>query len=164
MSGGRKTKLTPELQSDILKLLKAGNYINAVAKYVGLTEQTIYNWLSRGQFEFDRLNLDPQAKPIKAEKIYLSFFEEVPKASVHAEIRAVAFWQNSMEKDWRAIKEFLARRYPDTWSPRVEVTGMNGTPINVNVSIDPEQLAAKIRRLKEAYEQPSIESDTGTTP
>lgn len=147
MTIGRRPKLTPKLEEEIIKLLRAGNYMRTVAKYVGITEQTLYNWIARGRAEYEKLQADSTATLNAEEKRYFDFFEKVQKAETHAEVRAVAYWQSQMEKDWRATKEFLARRYPEAWSPRYEISGPEGKPVNVQLNVDPEVLASKIDAL-----------------
>ena len=46
---GRKTKLTPERKEKILECVRAGMSNRATAKMVGITEQTLSNWLTRGE-------------------------------------------------------------------------------------------------------------------
>ena len=47
---GRKTKLTPECKEHIFDCVRAGiSNQGSTAKTVGITEQTLSNWLARGE-------------------------------------------------------------------------------------------------------------------
>ena len=112
---GRKTKLTEEVQSSFTGLIAQGIFVRQACEFVGISEQTIYNWMARGSAEILRLENDPKAKPIKKEAPYVSFFQQVKKAENTSEIRSVTQWQNAIKDgDWRAAKDFLARRFPES--------------------------------------------------
>lgn len=49
MTRGRRTKLTPEVQEKILHHLRRGYTLKAAAIHAGVTEQTFFYWLRRGQ-------------------------------------------------------------------------------------------------------------------
>jgi hypothetical protein len=46
---GRRSLLTPELQDRIVRVVKAGNYLNTAAQYCGIGESTLKLWLQRGR-------------------------------------------------------------------------------------------------------------------
>lgn len=46
---GRSTKLTPELQSEICKLIAAGNYPEVAAEANGIDRATFYRWMAKGK-------------------------------------------------------------------------------------------------------------------
>ena len=46
---------------------------------------------------------------------FREFFEAVTRAEYEVEVRMVALWQKHMPEDYRAIRDFLERRYPDRW-------------------------------------------------
>jgi transposase-like protein len=47
--GGRRTKLTPEIQDRIYASLRAGNYACVAARLAGIAESTFYDWLEQGK-------------------------------------------------------------------------------------------------------------------
>ena len=53
----------------------------------------------------------------------MEFLEAVTRAEAEAELRMIAQWQAQIPRDWRAARDFLARRFPKRWGPnaRVEV-------------------------------------------
>ena len=159
---GRKTKLTEEVQSSFTGLIAQGIFVRQACEFVGISEQTIYNWMARGSAEILRLENDPKAKPIKKEAPYVSFFQQVKKAENTSEIRSVTQWQNAIKDgDWRAAKDFLARRFPDRWSPRIEITGAEGAPVQVNMNVDVVTLEQKVLAVLEMRNANAISgSDT----
>jgi hypothetical protein len=118
--------------------------------------------MARGSAEILRLENDPKARPIKKEAPYVSFFQQVKKAENTSEIRSVTQWQNAIKDgDWRAAKDFLARRFPDRWSPRIEITGAEGAPVQVNMNVDVVTLEQKVLAVLEMRNANAISgSDT----
>ena len=107
-TGGRKTKLTPEVQERIVSAIRAGNYANVAAEYAGIGETTFYRWLQEGR---------------EAESgIYRDFREAVKTAEREAEVRAVAMVQKAMPYNWTAAMTYLERKHPGRWGRRDRVT------------------------------------------
>src|SRR5687768_1636183 len=46
---GRPSKLTPEIQKQICELLEGGNFVETVCDYVGISKETFYDWIRRGE-------------------------------------------------------------------------------------------------------------------
>lgn len=149
MAGGRNTKLNESVADELARLISAGVYMRQACEYVGLTEQTIYNWLNRGSAEVLRLESDPKARPLAKEAPFVEFFHKIKKAENASEVRAVIHWQEEIKGDWRAAASFLARRFPDRWSPRLEVTGADGLPVQVNMTVDVVTLEQKVLAVLE---------------
>lgn len=84
---GRKTKLTPELKDDIIKYIEAGNYIKHACQLVGISEQTYYTWIKRGEAGEDQ---------------FLEFLESIKKAGAKAIARNVLIIQAAAKKSWQA--------------------------------------------------------------
>ncbi len=100
----RPSKLTPEVQKRLTEAIKAGNYYEAACGFAGIGYSTFRRWMLRGE----------KAKSGK----YRQFWEAVTRAELEAEVRMVAQWQKHMPEDYRAIRDFLERRYPDRWGRR----------------------------------------------
>lgn len=147
---GRRSKLTPEVKNEFVQLIAQGVYIRQACEFIGVAEATVYNWMARGSNELTRLENNSKARPIKKESIYVEFFQAVKRADSQAEVRAISYWQAAIKDDWRAAREFLARRYPDRWSPRIELTGADGKPIEIQNSIDVVTLEQKVLAVLEA--------------
>lgn len=151
MAGGRYSKLTEEVENELARLISAGVYMRQACEFVGISEATVYNWMARGSTEILRLENDPKAKPLVKEAPFVDFFYRIKKAENASEVRAVTTWQSEIkEGDWRAAKEFLARRFPDRWSPRLEVTGADGAPVQVQMNVDVTTLEQKVLAVLEA--------------
>ena len=66
-----KTKLTPELQEQFCKAIENGDSILGACGYVGISEQTYYNWINR-------------AEEAKTKTKFVKFKECVDKAKAKA--------------------------------------------------------------------------------
>lgn len=104
----RRTKLTPDIQAKIIAAIQAGNYFVTACHLAGVDDSTAREWVARGE------GRDPKRHKTK---LYAAFAVAVRDAEAVAESQAVAKWQSKISDDWRAAAEFLARRYPDRWSP-----------------------------------------------
>ena len=100
---GRPSKLTPELQAEIINLLKMGNYIETVCGVVGLNTSTFYDWMKKGKNA-----TNPRNKHRK-------FQEAVEQAQAWSIVRDVALITKASEKDWRAAAWKLEHMYPDAF-------------------------------------------------
>jgi hypothetical protein len=145
---GAPTICTPELTRQFAELMAAGNYLETVAGYLHVSQQDAYNWLKWGAEGKDATGPDPAA--------YRNFFEAVTHAERQAEVRAAALLQRAgqdrvvdlptdpskqfVQGDWRAIAEFMARRYPRRWSKaervQQELTGKDGKALQVETNGD----------------------------
>ena len=103
--GGRPSKLTPELQAEIVFLIKAGNFIETTCDVVGINKSTFYAWMKLG---------DASTRPDK----YTKFRDAVVNAQAFSEARDVAIIAKASEDDWRASAWKLERKFPDRWGKR----------------------------------------------
>ncbi len=110
-------KFTSRRKSAILRKMREGHYAKTAAETSGITEQTLYNWLKKGE--------DPDRHPKHA-----AFLEAYRKAEATAEERAIKAIQAAFPEDWRAAMTYLERRHPERWARRqnVDVTS-KGEPI-----------------------------------
>jgi len=103
----RKTKLTPELQADLLSVLSAGATARDACDYVGIHERTFYNWLTRGE----------NAKS----GVYFQFLQAVKKASASGKVEAIGVIRLAGKEQWQAAAWYLERRDPENWARRTKV-------------------------------------------
>jgi hypothetical protein len=138
-------RLTPELINDIAQLVRSGNYRRTAAIVVGVSEDTLYSWLQRGNQVLlgqDREHICPRCsardnepcisangntlKEFHADRprpsqgdyddLCLRLLQTLTRADEEAKMRSVIAWNRSIDSgDWRAAKEFLARRWPAEW-------------------------------------------------
>lgn len=116
---GRPTKLNPSVQDKIVSAIRVGNYIETAAAYAGISKNTLYDWLKRGEREKQRVEKNPRFKIRKSEKIYVDFSDAVEKALAEAEIRDVMRIEKAAGEQWQAAAWRLERKFPDRWGRRV---------------------------------------------
>ena len=100
--------MTPEVQKRICDAIRAGNYYQAACAYAGIGYSTFRRWMTMGE----------EAKRGK----YREFWEAVTRAELEAEARLVAQWQQHMPNDYRAIRDFLERRFPERWGKAAQAS------------------------------------------
>lgn len=104
---GRPSKLTPEVQTKIVKVLADGGHYVTAATVAGVEYTTFRNWMLRGA----------QAHSGQ----YFDFLNAVKAAEAQAEAEAVAAWKSAIPDSWQAARDFLARRFPERWSDKARV-------------------------------------------
>jgi transposase-like protein len=117
--GGRPSKFTPETRQKLIQAIRIGNHYDTACKYAGITYQSFRNWMIKGE---QAQHADPSALT-DGDLDYLAFYEAVQEAEANAEMVAVMRWREQMPSDWKAARDFLARRHPQRWGQRIEVTG-----------------------------------------
>lgn len=124
MSAGRPTKLTPELQAEICKVLAAGNYLETACAYVGLSRITVRTWMKAG------------ARQKKGH--YREFLNAIKKAMAQAELSDVATIKAAAKDQWQAAAWRLERKNYKRWGrkDRQELTGKDGGAVKVQTTQD----------------------------
>lgn len=145
----KQTKITDA----ILRALRAGAYVEDAAEAVGLSKQTIYNWLSRGEEHQD------SEKVPQAQRPYVDFLDAVTRAKAEAKVWHLANVRRHAAEDWRASKWWLSVVDPDRWSERhrVEHSGSGAfAPAALDLSrLSTEEVEALEELLSKAEEAPS---------
>lgn len=113
MGRGRKLILNPELIETAERLLKEGHYQKTVYEYLGISSQTWFNWINKGE-ELSQLDED-ELLEIPNALLYIEFFDTIKKASSYAEMEAVESIKKHGKKSWQAYAWFLERRFRDRW-------------------------------------------------
>ena len=57
----------------------------------------------------------------EAELPFLTLLEQVTVAETKAEVAAVTHWRRAFTDDWRAARDYLARKRPDQWAAKTTV-------------------------------------------
>jgi hypothetical protein len=99
----RPTKLTKELQDEIVKYLRLGNYVETVCAMVGINKTTFYDWMKQG------------ARAERKSNKMAKFSNAVKQAMSTAEITDLAIIQQAAKKQWQAAAWRLERRHPKKW-------------------------------------------------
>jgi transposase len=140
----RPIKLNDEIQKQIIDLIRAGNYIETASSCVGISKNTLYDWLKRGAREKQRTD----GKISKNEEIYVRFSDAVEKAIAEAEARDVMIIANASKNDWKASAWRLERKFPNKWGRKEHLTAdinqehteKTETFITHQIDTDPETL------------------------
>jgi hypothetical protein len=121
---GRPTKLTPELQAEIIGYIRACSYIETAVLAAGVRKATFYNWLKWGEE-----GKQPYADFLDAAK------EAQAKARVFASGKVLAGGRG-----WQGPATWLERTDPERWRRRehVEVAGDPAAPLGVVVYLPKE--------------------------
>jgi transposase-like protein len=104
---GRPTKLTPQVHRRVVKLLRAGAFLDHVADDIGIDESTLRDWVRRGLSE--------------PGSIFEEFSLAVRRATSAAEIDALGTLANAAKGDWKAVEPFLRMRNPRRYAPNVRL-------------------------------------------
>src|SRR5437870_3756701 len=96
MPAGRPTKLTPEVHSKIVQLVREWNYAQVAAAICEISEKTFYRWIEQGQAE--------------ESGIYADFCQAVKKAEGEAEHEAIGIVRKR-EPGWQAAAWYLERKH-----------------------------------------------------
>lgn len=104
---GRKTKLTPELQTKICDIIAQGNYISTACLACGISERAYFSWMSKGEKGNG-----------SSEGIYKQFVRAVKKAEAQAQSELVGTIKKASKTTWQASAWLLERKQPGMWGQR----------------------------------------------
>jgi transposase len=136
---GRPTKLNDQVQEAIVTAVRAGNYVETAASAAGISVQTFYNWMERGEADKDQDRDSP----------FVGFFEAVEKAKAESEkIDLDHIAKAAGEGSWQAAAWRLERRFPDKWGKndrmKIEHAGKIGRDVEVLTDDQLDELEAKL--------------------
>jgi len=116
----RDGKLTKQRQEEIAQAIERGKSLNSAARMAGVTPQTVYNWLDKGEGQ--------------EEGIYKECFERITRAKGHGEdVYFNTVWQMAKEEgDHRFLASLMKQRYPDSWGDTD--TGVKADSVTIEVS------------------------------
>lgn len=121
---GRKTILTRDVQAKIIQAIRAGAYAETAAAYAGVSKSTFYNWLKQGNKE--------------RKGIYRDLLLAIREAWAQTTVADLALIYQAAKKDWRAAAWRLEQREKSKYGSRLQLTGANGKPIEVNTQMQGE--------------------------
>ena len=104
---GRPPKLTAEMIEQYCDLLIQGQTVSRAAVLTGISESTIYRWLTLGKKE-------------GAEPIYAELVERVTEATECSEFELLQRLRKAADKPehWRATAWMLERRFPERYGKK----------------------------------------------
>jgi len=133
----RRTKLTHEAIDAICEGIEKGNYVNTILAKLNISEEAYYSWLR-----------DPRTK--NAQTLYGKLKSRIEAAEAASEEMAVQAWINHFDTDWRAPKEFLARRHSQRWGNQpTEIQLSSEKALPVTFLMDSPQIEPNIKLLDE---------------
>jgi hypothetical protein len=148
---GQPTKLTPEVHDRIVQVVAAGNYLKTAAAFAGVSITALTNWMARGRAAAALAETGQPVPP--EEERYLAFLAAVTQAETQAEVAAVTHWRRSFAEDWRAARDYLARKRPEQWAAKT------------TIAISTEEAEARIERATlEALTALGVDTDPGDLP
>lgn len=146
-------------QCDFLAYVRNGAHPDTVSELTGISQALVTTWRSVGSrhlewLEGGQVGPQPSARGFSDSSAALCayFVVELRKAEAAAEVAHVENWSNAgLNGDWRASRDFLARRWPERWREQREQIRTDGRALEgpAENSALPD-LAAIIRALHEA--------------
>jgi hypothetical protein len=117
---GRTQTRTLTVGDAFVLTLSCGCSVDTAASTVGISKQTVYDWLARGA-ELEGMEDVPER-----DAIYLDFADAVSRAREQVVTIALAGILEHAKTDWRAAAWFLERSRPQEYgrSTRVDVGGI----------------------------------------
>lgn len=121
---GRPTKLSKSRQEKIAGAIEAGKSMNLAARKAGVTPNTVFNWLNRGESD----------KEEGRDNEYTEFFDRITRAKGQGEdfYFSLAVQLARENEDHRFIASLMKQRYPDSWGETE--TGVEADTVKLEVS------------------------------
>lgn len=143
---GRPTLFTEKMKEDIYTLIKHGCSYATAASTSGISNKTLYYWMSRGITERNRINAGLEALPEEAE--FLVFLETIERKKEEF----IATLVTSLSKagangNIKAAMWLLEKARPEEYGDLKQVihTGPDGGDIKISVNVT--ELESKIQMI-----------------
>lgn len=126
---GAPLKLTPKLQKEFVDYIAEGQYFETACGLCKIHYTTFRIWMIKGAAEESGM--------------YHDFMVAVNEAEAKSERSANLYWQAHFNSDYRAIRDWMDRRFRNKWGRKdiVELSGPDGGPI---VTQDQKQDLSKL--------------------
>jgi transposase-like protein len=136
-SAGRKSKLTPELQEEAVKLARAGLARSVIADAVGIHPATLENWMRYGNEDWTPKEGDHVPEDRAP---YIAFRESILAAQARPVTIAEATWMQAVQGkpavldndgnvvtpavpgNWKAARDWLRLHRPDLYREGIDAT------------------------------------------
>ena len=121
---GRPSKFGPGVVEELERNISAGLPYHVACNLSGVAYSTYRNWMVAAAEE----GADPEL---------VEFLERITRAETRAEARLADQWLSKTADDWRASRDYLARRWPERWASkdRMQMTGLGGGPVEHAVRV-----------------------------
>lgn len=104
------TKLNDYLIETFAQVIALGNYPTVACQVVRIHISTYRLWMRRGEDSVDDSNP------------YRRFYLRVKEAEAASEAYALNKWRGHMGTNYKAARDFLARRFSSRWGPTYKIT------------------------------------------
>ena len=94
---GTRSKFTKPRKDRIIKAIGAGCSYEMAADYAGISRQTLWNWIKKGELGKDRN--------------YITFLDNIKTAEIEGAMANLGTIQEASQKDWKAAAWILERRH-----------------------------------------------------
>jgi hypothetical protein len=129
------TRFNETLIDEICSLLARGNTYQCVCDSLGLGRQTFARWMQLGKKALEE-GRDDDA--------YAVFVTRVRQASAVAEAYALDAWRKHFDRDYRASRDFMSRRYGVVWQDQRKLTIRVEAELGAMMAFLEERLEADI--------------------
>lgn len=142
-----------------LQAIRMGAHFGEAAMFADISVDSLRRWLVRGRTlmieevgpECSDADLQ-QLKPNYA--MYVQFYRMASRNEAAVSVEMVGVWRQAAQEDWRAARDFLARRFPHQWQPRdrLELSRSEGTEadaVAVDVLLNDPEARELLARLEE---------------
>ena len=123
MRTGRPSKLTPQLQEQIVAAIQRGCYVETAAAMNGIAKDTFYRWLKQGA----AIAAEEQPCITPHDEAMRDFSDAIKIATAQAEFRDVLVIDEAAQNgQWQAAMTRLERKHPQRWGRKVALTDEKG--------------------------------------
>ena len=143
-----------------LMAIRAGAHFSEAAVYASISTDTIKRWLTRGRtYMLDAFDEDCSDEDISLlppnQQMYVTFYRSAARNEATVAVEMVGVWRQAAQDDWRAARDFLARRFPAEWQPRdrLELSASDARSDGDAVAIDTLLNDPQSRELLAALEE-----------
>jgi len=112
----------------LLENIRKGNYPGTAAVKAGIAQAAFNRLMDKGEKD-DQDEVDT---------IHRNLFLQVRAAEADAEAMAVAHWTAAMGSDYKASRDYLARRFPTRWGANRDLNGTGGDGA-ITITITPRR-------------------------
>ena len=103
------SKLTPQLTDTFAQVIALGNYPTVACQIVRIHISTYRMWMRRGE------------DATREDDPYRQFYLRIKEAEAISEGFAVEKWRKHMGTNYKAARDFLARRFSTRWGPSYKI-------------------------------------------
>jgi len=102
--GSTRSKFNDEVETQILRALRAGGHLEIAAAAAGISPKTLYEWFRKGD---------------QGEEPYKTFKDKCSLVMASVEVRVVRDVVNAGKHDPKYLQWWLERRFPERWAKSV---------------------------------------------